>query len=342
MDSILPMHAPPPVIPPPPLAAKGRRPRYSVMVPTCEPDEKLCRALASVLDQAPSASDMQIAVVDDASAPGVVHRLVRSVDPEGRVEIVTNERRLGLGGNWNRAITLARGELVHLLHQDDFLYPDFYARLARGFDRAADIGMAFCRCRIVDADERLVKMTSRQRWLSGVLTNWLPTIAERQRIQTPSAVVARSTYETVGGYRGDLCHALDWEMWVRIAARYDVWYEPRALAAYRRHVANESTRLAASGEVWPDMARAIRIIAASLPAAMRRRSVAASVRWHVASAMRTAERQLEAGAAAAAADTLRTVPVILDLVGGDTLDLAASRRLTVLHTRLDHRRRRAA
>jgi len=340
MDSIIPMHASPPGIPP--AGGSGPRPRFSVMVPTCEPDDKLCRTLASVLDQAPPGDTMQIAVVDDASAPGVVHRLVRSVDHEGRVEIVTNDRRLGLSGNWNRAIALARGELVHLLHQDDFVHPGFYAQLGSGFDRAAGIGMAFCRCRIVDADERLVKMTSRQRWLPGVLSNWLPTIAERQRIQTPAAIVARSTYETVGGYRGDLCHALDWEMWVRIAARYDVWYEPRPLAAYRRHVANETTRLAASGEVWPDMARAIRIIARSLPASLRDRSVAASVRWHVASAMRTAERQLEAGAAAAAADTLRTVPVILDLVEGEALDIAASRRLSVLHARLDHRRRRAA
>jgi hypothetical protein len=38
-------------------------------------------------------------------------------------------------------------------------------------------------------------------------------IAQRQRVQCPAAVVARSTYESVGGYRTDLRLALDWEMW---------------------------------------------------------------------------------------------------------------------------------
>jgi hypothetical protein len=167
-----------------------------------------------------------------------------------------------------------------------------------------------------------------------VLANWLPTIAERQRIQTPAAVVARSTYETLGGYRHDLCHALDWEMWVRIAARYHVWYEPRPLAVYRRHVANETSRLFASGAVWPDMARAMRINAATLPDSIRHTTLAASVRWHAASAMRTAERQLATGATPAAAATLRAIPDLLDVLDGSSAEGAATRRLAALRARL--------
>ncbi|MCE9629428.1 MAG: glycosyltransferase [Planctomycetia bacterium] len=319
----------------PPVAGSEARPLFSVMVPTCEPDEMLCRTLESVLRQAPARDVMQITIVDDASTPGLVTDLVRSVDCDRRITVIDHDRRLGLSGNWNRAISLARGELVHLLHQDDYVLPGFYARIARGFMRAPGVGMAFCRSRIVDAGGRHVKTNSRQQWLSGVLANWLPTIAERQRIQTPAAVVPRNTYEAVGGFRSDLCHALDWEMWVRIAARYRVWYEPRALAVYRRHVANETTRLFAMGAVWPDMARAIRINAAALPESIRDRSLAASVRWHAASALRTARRQLAAGANGAAAETLRAIPDLLDLIDGGLADRSAERRLAVLQMRLD-------
>ena len=317
-----------------PVAGSSPRPRFSVMVPTYEPNKMLCQTLESVLRQAPSRAVMQIAVVDDGSTPGLVTDLVRSVDRTGRIDVIEYDRRLGLSGNWNRAIDLARGELVHLLHQDDYVSHGFYARIDRGFTRAPDVGMAFCRSRIIDAGGRLVKTNSRQQWLPGVLANWLPTIAERQRIQTPAAVVPRDTYEAVGGYRDDLCHAIDWEMWVRIAAQYRVWYEPRTLAIYRRHTANETARLFSTGAVWPDMARAIQINAASLPESIRDRSVAASVRWHAASALRTARRQLAAGATRAAADTLRTIPDLLDLIDGGPSDCAAVRRLAVLQTRL--------
>jgi glycosyltransferase involved in cell wall biosynthesis len=304
------------------------------MVPACEPDAKLCHALDSVLSQAAPRERMQIAVVDDASTPGLVERLVRSIDRIGRIDVITHDRRLGLSGNWNRAVALARGHLVHLLHQDDCVLPGFYARIDHGFASAPDIGMAFCRSRIVDDAGRTMKHTSRLRWLPGVLDNWLPTISERQRIQTPAAVVARSTYENLGGYRTDLCHALDWEMWVRIAAHYRVWHEPRTLAIYRRHLANETTRLFATGAVWPDMIKAIRINATTLPESVRERSVAASVRWHTSSAIRTAERQLAAGATAAAASTIRAIPDLLGLAVGEPLDGSTARRLAILRSRV--------
>ena len=276
------------------------------MVPTFEPDEKLGAALESVLQQAESAADMQIAVVDDSSTPGHVERLVRSLDRSGRIEVFANDRRLGLAGNWNRSIALARGQLVHLLHQDDSVLPGFYAAIDRGFHRAPDVGMAFCRSRIIDDCGRRMKTTSRQQWLPGVLANWLATIAERQRIQTPAAVVARSTYESVGGYRPELCHALDWEMWVRIAAGNRVWYDPRAL----------------------------RINATMLPDSLRASTTAASVRWHAASAIRTAERQLAAGASDAAAATLRAIPDLLEVLSGQSVSGVASRRLASLRSRL--------
>jgi len=328
--------------PPPirPVEGTAPRPGISVMVPSLEPDERICQTLASVLAQAPGAAEMQICVVDDASRPGIASRLVRSVDAGGRVEVVECAERLGLSGNWNRAIHLARGHFVHLLHQDDYVMPGFYARIGRGFDRAPSAGMAFCRARIVDGDDHLIKVASRLQWMPGVLANWLPAIAERQRVQTPCAVVARAAYEAVGGYRSDLHHALDWEMWVRIAARYQVWYDPRPLASYRRHAANETSRLVANGAVWPDMTRAIGLIAASLPAALRSRVLAASTRWCAASALRTANRQIAAGQTDAAAATLAAVPEILALDGGG--DAALRRRLAHLQSRIPLPARRAA
>jgi glycosyltransferase involved in cell wall biosynthesis len=330
--------------PPPPIPPRHdpNGPRLSVMLPTYEPDGKLARALKSVLAQAPAADTMQIAVVDDGSQRGLVREIVEQCDPAGRVEIIEQPRRLGLGGNWNRALGLARGELIHLLHQDDYVLPGFYDRMDSAFRQRPDIGMAFCRTRLVDAADRPIRTTSRQQWTRGVLANWLPRIAERQRIQTPSVVVARRTYESLGGYRTDLQLALDWEMWVRIAARFPVWYDPRPLAAYRRHADNETTRLHASGAAWPDLARAIQINADSLPEAIRGPTLSASVRWYVASAMRTAEREIRDGGFARASVTLGHVPLLLGLLDEQLRSLNLTRRLLLLHSQVGRGLRRNA
>lgn len=326
-----------PIAPPP----TGRRPLFSVMVPTFAPDERLRRTLEAVLAQAPGPEAMQIAVVDDATPSMDIAAFVRSIDATGRVEVHRHARRAGIAGNWNRALDGARGRYVHLLHQDDYVLPGFYERIAAGFRAAPTAGMAFCRSRIVDGRDRRIKTTSRQRWLPGVIGSWLPRIAERQRVQTPAAVVARAAYERLGGFREDLCHALDWEMWVRIAAAYPVWYEPRALAVYRRHTTNESSRLLTNGAVWPDLLQAIELNARRLPAGEQDRIRLRSVRWYAGSALRTAEQQLARGELDAAGRTLDHLPDWLRHLpaGGDGSPVL--RRIGRLRDRLRTARRRA-
>jgi hypothetical protein len=332
----------PDVTPPVAPHAPGPQPRFSVMLPTFEPDEKLLAALRSVLAQAPTADVMQITVVDDGSTPGLTRNLVRTADPDGRVEVVEHAHRLGLAGNWNRSIALARGELVHLLHQDDYVRPGFYAAIDRGLRAAPDAGMAFCRSRIVDGDGRPIKSSSRLRWRAGLLADWLPMIGERQRIQTPAAVVRRATYESLGGFRPELSQTVDWEMWVRIAASYPVWYEPGCLAVYRRHPGNESARLFESGAVWPDVLRALEINARSLPESCRAATTQDSARWHAASALRTAERLLARGAIEQAAATVMHVPAMMRLIASDSPTRIVQRRLANLRERIARSGRRAA
>jgi hypothetical protein len=68
-----------------------------------------------------------------------------------------------------------------------------------------------------------------------VLHNWLERLASEQRIMTPSIVVRREAYESLGAFDSRLICAEDWEMWVRIAAHYPIWYEVEPLALYRMH-----------------------------------------------------------------------------------------------------------
>ena len=298
------------------------RPNFSVMLPTYEPGEKLQMALLSVLEQASEST--QIAVVDDGSRRSDVRRLVAAVDKKGRVEIHADGPRLGISGNWNRCIALARGHLVHLLHQDDRVLPGFYRRMEQAFAKAPQIGLAFCRSRLVDGEGKTLKTNSRLRWWRGVLPHCLRTFATRQRVQTPAAVVPRTIYETIGGYRDDLCQTLDWEMWVRIAALFPVWYDPQVLAVFRRHAGSESSRLLSKGEVWPDLVRVMHVNATSFPNEERESLVNSGAQWYAGSALREAQRQLLRGHHEVAAHTLLHAHELIKLV------THAGRRSTLL------------
>lgn len=241
------------------------RPFWSVMIPSYNADDYLEQVLQSVLDQAPGPDQMQITVVDDAS-PGA-DRAKEIVDrlSKGRVEFHLAESNLGLAGNWNRCLELARGHWVHLLHQDDLIEPGFYEKLRQAVDKAPGLGSAFCRHRIIDPSGKELRVSERERETAGLVDDMLARLATGQRIQCPSIVVSRGVYERLGGFRTDLRYALDWEMWARIAASAPVWYEPEVLASYREHLGNETSRLVREGEDMADLERGLELILQLVP-----------------------------------------------------------------------------
>jgi glycosyltransferase involved in cell wall biosynthesis len=292
-----------------PIAA-GPRPIVSVMIPVYQPDHFLIHAVKSVLAARMNHEEMQIAIVDDASPSTDVAGLIEQVGATNRVELHRAERNRGLAGNWNYCLQLARGRIVHVLHQDDVVAPNFYRRMLPAFAKHPSVGMSFCRHAFVDESNRTERLSHRERWFAGMLNNWLPKIAEWQRIQCPAALVRRSVYERVGGYRPDLRYALDWEMWVRIAAQFPVWYEPRVLAHYRRHASSETNRLRSMSKLDTDVLKAIETFADSLPNSQR--NLLAS-RAYAAFAQR-ALRQLLESRSAGNQERLKPVRMAIDRV----------------------------
>ena len=321
--------------------------KFSVMIPTFEPSRSLLDAIQSVLKQFDegaahgdnlSKDSLQITVVDDASSTVDVSALLKEYGLDDHVEFVKLDQHLGLAGNWNYAVSLARAELVHLLHQDDCVERGFYQRMWRAFQEHPELGMACCRSKIVDDKGHMIKKASRLRWQRGVLDTWLWRIGERQRIQCPSVVVKKTTYTALGGFRSDLIQALDWEMWVRIASKFPVWYEPRSLAVYRRHKLSESSRLLASDMVWPDIAKAITINSASFPAELRSTMTSRSACWHAKSCLRNVKYNIRLKNYQAAERTLGQFPEIVALVTRAGIQARLKRRADALRGQIQRHR----
>jgi len=236
------------------------RPFWSVMIPTFDPSpEFLAQALTSVLAQDPGRAEMEIAVIDDHSC---------EVDPRGcvspslrdRISWFRQETNVGLAGNWNTCITAARGQWVHILHQDDMVRPGFYARLRDGIGKApAVVGAAFCRDVVIDADGQEQAAQVLVRDTPGLIDDWIEHVFVKLHLRAPAVVVRRSVYETLGGFSPDLQYALDWDMWKRIASTHRLWYEPTELACYRRHSGSASVGFMRSGSNIAEIRRSIEL-----------------------------------------------------------------------------------
>ena len=299
------------------------------MIPAYNAAETLPETLASVLAQDPGPAAMQIEVVDDRSTQGdcgpVVERLGR-----GRVAFHRQPRNLGVSGNLSECIRRSRGQLVHLLHADDLIEPGFYARMQRAFEAEPAIGAAFCRHVFIDPAGRELSLSPLERRESGVLERGETRLSEEQRIMAPAMVVRRAVYEELGGFDDRLVCAEDWEMWVRIAARYPVWYETEPLAHYRMHDNSNTGRHLRSGADMRYTGLAIALFLEHLPRDIAARVEPKARGTYALAALRSAELLLRQrdrlGAAAQLREALRLSrkPTVLIRAGRVLLSCGAS------------------
>jgi len=243
---------------------QGARPMWSVLIPTYNCAAFLRETLASVLAQDQGPDRMQIEVVDDHSTEDAPESIVRELAGDG-VQFYRQPENGGHVNNLNTCLRRSRGMLVHILHGDDQVRDGFYTTMERPFREHPAIGAAWCRQIIIDEEGRWVHISKLMQPHSGVIDNWLARIAVGQQLQTPAMVVRREVYERLGGFDRRAGSAEDWEMWIRIAARYAVWHEVDPLALYRLHRSSLSGVAVRNGAQAQAQRRVIEISRQVLP-----------------------------------------------------------------------------
>jgi glycosyltransferase involved in cell wall biosynthesis len=118
------------------------QPLVSVCVPAYNNGEFLAETLKSVLRQ--TYPDFEIIVTDDCSTDNTVSVVKQFSD--SRIQFFTNEANLGIGRNWNKALSLASGKYLKVLCGDDLIYPDCLQRQIRQLEDSANAGVVLAVC----------------------------------------------------------------------------------------------------------------------------------------------------------------------------------------------------
>ncbi|HEV7620772.1 MAG TPA: glycosyltransferase [Flavisolibacter sp.] len=223
-----------------PCSKTENRPLWSVMIPAYNCADLLVETLESVLSQDMGADKMQIEVIDDASTDADVKAIVEKTG-KGRVRYYRQPVNVGSLKNFQTCINRAEGYLVHLLHCDDKVLKGYYKKIQSLFEAYPNIGAAFCSFHYINEHNKFMWNHPKEATKEGILHDWLIRIAKRQSLQYCTITVKREVYETLGGFYG-VTYGEDWEMWARIATRYEIAYTPELLAEYRIHTNSISSR----------------------------------------------------------------------------------------------------
>lgn len=129
-------------------------PLISVCIPAFNGEEFIVQTVESVLNQ--SLTDFELIISDDRSTDQTLV-LVKGL-ADRRIRLVQNESNVGMGENWNRSLSHARGKYVKLLGQDDLLHPECLSRQAAVLDSPANSGVVLtvCNRNVINASGRTV------------------------------------------------------------------------------------------------------------------------------------------------------------------------------------------
>jgi len=121
--------------------------RITFVIPYYRNLQYLSIAINSILDQ--ENCNWSAIVLDDCGGEDA-EELVTSFEDE-RIAYIRNENNLGLAKNWNKGISLAKTELVTLLHSDDLLLSNYVDVMQNLMDEHPHAAVGHCRAMIVDS-----------------------------------------------------------------------------------------------------------------------------------------------------------------------------------------------
>ena len=115
------------------------RPRVSIVVVAAKRPARLVRCLTAVAREAPSGTPLEIVVVLNAADPTLQEALNREVIG---ARVVATEVSLGFAGGANAGARHARGELLHLLHDDTEVCAGWLKYLIDALNECPEAGAA--------------------------------------------------------------------------------------------------------------------------------------------------------------------------------------------------------
>ena len=208
------------------MAAPLRRPTVSVVIPAFNAESSIDSALDSVFAQ--SYPDIEVVVVDDGSTDGTGARLDRWRE---RVRVI-RQANGGPGRARNAGILATGGALVAFLDADDTWLPGKLEAQVGYFERYPQTGLLHTATlnqpvgRVPAAGSHGEASPPR-----GAFCDLFHTDLD---VHTLTVMVPRAILDRVGLFdeRREI-HVEDWDLWLRIAARYPVGYLPCATAVHR-------------------------------------------------------------------------------------------------------------
>ncbi len=203
--------------------------RVSVIIPTYNRESYIARAIESALDQ----GEVEVIVVDDGSTDNTQSVVERDFGERVRYVWQANQRE---GAARNNGVRHASGNLLAFLDSDDYWLPGKLDADVDRFARDGALALVYSRAINVDPQERVLG----SRALASPQGNIFWALARESFVPLSTVVVRSDRFRACGGFveDPDLSGTADWELWMRLVARWAAGFVDQTTTCIRVHPRN--------------------------------------------------------------------------------------------------------
>ncbi|PTX92541.1 glycosyltransferase family 2 protein [Opitutus sp. ER46] len=240
------MNLPAPLAPAttPPVFARGSAASavITVGIPAFNRPQFLAEALASLTAAQAEFPWFEVVVSDD----GATSDLRQVVEASGvrNLRYYANRRAFGAVDNWNRGLALATTPWVTVLHEDDLIYPWFFATIAPRLQPGV---AAVCTRCVQGTTPPTLTAPENLRPPYRYAPLWF---LKSSMTPFPGVAVNRLRALELGGFNPRMAGLADYDFWYRLACSGRVEVCPEVAAFYRVNEGQWTDR------AWPQMLRA--------------------------------------------------------------------------------------
>lgn len=213
---------------------KDKLPLVSIIIPSYNHEKYVIDSINSVLNQ--TYQNIELIVIDDGSKDNSVS-IIRDLSKKYGFKFINRENR-GLSATLNEGIKISSGKYISILASDDKIIEYKIEKQVQFMEENPDY-MASYGNRII-----IYGKIERKDIVNNAKSGWIFHELLTAKISIPAltSIINKSVFNYIGYYDENLWIE-DWDMWLRIAEKYQIGYLNEYLAYYRKHDTNISFQL---------------------------------------------------------------------------------------------------
>lgn len=237
-----------------------KAPKVSVIIPNYNHQKYLKERIDSVLNQ--TYQDYELLILDDKSPDDSMDVINLYKDHSHVSQIVCNEVNSGSTfKQWNKGISLAKGEYIWIAESDDVADPNLLQTLVDNLERTPNVVLSYCQSYRMNSNSEVIgdwvghtADLNPELFASDFTMDGADFIKRylkyKNVIPNASAVLFRkSTWSEIKGADENVKYCSDWHFWMKLLTKGNIAFTAGKLNYFRFH---GGSVIASAGKVTKD------------------------------------------------------------------------------------------